>query len=61
MIDFTNKKIIKLKPTNNSEGQSAAQDLLINGETVDFTFISMRDKLVFTNKRIIFSITITSY
>lgn len=53
MIDFTNKKIIKLKPTNNSEGQSAAQDLLINGETVDFTFISMRDKLVFTNKRII--------
>lgn len=53
MIDFTNKTIIKLKPTNPSEGQAAVGELLVNGEEIVFTFVSMRDKLVFTNKRII--------
>ena len=53
MIDFTNKSIIKLKPANTSEGQTAVSELLVDGEVVEFTFVSMRDKLVFTNKRII--------
>lgn len=53
MIDFTNKSIIKLKPINSDEGQKFVSDLLIEEEKVYFAFSSMRDKLVFTNKRII--------
>ena len=53
MIDFTNKSIIKLKPINVEEGKKLVNDLLIEDENVYFAFSSMRDKLVFTNKRII--------
>ncbi len=53
MIDFTNKNLIKLKMTDNSEGETAVKDLLIDNETVQFSFVSMRDKLVFTDKRMI--------
>ena len=53
MIDFTNKSIIKLKPINVEEGKKLVNDLLIDDENVYFAFSSMRDKLVFTNKRII--------
>ena len=53
MIDFTNKSIVKLKPINIDEGQKLVSDLLIEDEKVYFAFSSMRDKLVFTNKRII--------
>lgn len=53
MIDFTNKSIIKLKPMSNSEGEAEVKDILIENENITFAFVSMRDKLVFTNKRII--------
>lgn len=53
MIDFTNKSIIKLKPMENSEGENEVKDILIPDETITFAFVSMRDKLIFTNKRII--------
>ena len=53
MIDFTNKSIIKLKPMENSEGENEVKDILIPDETVTFAFVSMRDKLIFTDKRII--------
>ena len=53
MIDFTNKNLIKLKPSNISEGEKSVHSILISGEEVKFSFTSMRDKLVFTNKRII--------
>ena len=53
MIDFNNKAIIKLMPIKVLEGESAVKDLLINEENVEFAFCSIRDKLVFTNKRII--------
>ena len=53
MIDFTNKNLIKLKMTDNSEGETAVKDLLIDNENVQFSFVSMRDKLVFTDKRMI--------
>lgn len=53
MIDFTNKAIIKLKPINVADGQKEVNNILIDGEVVGFAFSSMRDKLVFTNKRII--------
>lgn len=53
MIDFTNKSIIKLKPMSNAEGENEVKDLLVPNETITFAFVSMRDKLVFTDKRII--------
>lgn len=53
MIDFTNKSIIKLKPMSNSEGEAEVKDILIPDETITFAFVSMRDKLIFTDKRII--------
>ena len=53
MIDFTNKNLIKLMPSNINEGQKTVANILIPNEEVKFAFTSMRDKLVFTNKRII--------
>ncbi len=53
MIDFTNKTLIKLKPTNTKEGLAIVGDILIPNEEVVFSFSSMRDKLILTNKRII--------
>ena len=53
MIDFTNKNLIKLIPSNISDGQKTVGSLLIPDEEVKFSFTSMRDKLVFTNRRII--------
>ena len=53
MIDFTNKNLIKLKEMDTKEGQKVVEKLLIPDENVVFSFSSMRDKLIFTNKRII--------
>ncbi len=53
MIDFTNKSLIKLKPISTKEGEDVSKTLLIPNENVTFAFSSMRDKLVFTSKRII--------
>ena len=53
MIDFTNKNLIKLKEMDTKEGQKVVEKLLIPDENVMFSFSSMRDKLIFTNKRII--------
>lgn len=53
MIDFTNKTLIKLKPMDIKEGEETINTLLISDEKVTFAFISMRDKLVLTNKRIV--------
>ena len=53
MIDFTNKSIIKLKPIDLEEGKRVVESLLIPNENVMNAFTSMRDKLVFTDKRII--------
>lgn len=53
MIDFTNKNLIKLKEMDNKDGQKVVEKLLIPDEIVVFSFSSMRDKLIFTNKRII--------
>jgi len=54
MIDFNNKSIFKLKGTTIKKGEDTVQEILIDGENVISAFVSMRDSLVFTNKRIIF-------
>ncbi|SHJ26633.1 PH domain-containing protein [Parasporobacterium paucivorans] len=53
MIDFNNKGIIKLKGENISNGERVVGELLISGETVMGSYVAMRDRVVFTNKRII--------
>ena len=52
-IDFKNKKIIKLKIENAQNGYEIVKDLLIEEEHVIASFSSMRDRLVFTNARLI--------
>lgn len=53
MIDFSNKNLIKLKEMDNADGQKVVEKLLVPDEKVVFSFTSMRDKLIFTDKRII--------
>lgn len=53
MIDFNNKSIIKLKPMKMEEGEKIVREILIKNEIITAAFTSMRDKLVFTDKRII--------
>lgn len=53
MIDFTNKKIFKLSGEKIEKGEKAVADLLIPSEHVIDSYASVRDRLVFTNKRII--------
>ena len=53
MIDFQNKTIFKLKSIKNEEGFNIVKDILISKEVIIAAFSSMRDKLIFTDKRII--------
>lgn len=52
MIDFQNKLIFKLKQTDNSKYSAIIAPLLVEGENIISTYCSMRDGVVFTNKRI---------
>lgn len=51
MIDFNNKGFFKLK--KNSEYAEKVNQLLLEGEEIIDSYKSMRDGVVFTNKRII--------
>lgn len=51
MIDFKNKSVFKLKPSPEYAERVAA--LLVPGEEIVDSYQSMRDGVVFTNKRII--------
>lgn len=53
MVDFKNKTFVKLTSISNQEGEKIVRDILIEKEEVVASFSSMRDKLVFTDKRII--------
>lgn len=53
MIDFKNKSVFKLKQTDNNNGRKIVNDILINNEDIIAAFSSLRDKLIFTSKRII--------
>lgn len=52
-IDFKNKRIIKLKIENAQNGYEIVKDLLIEEEQVIASFASMRDRVIFTNARLI--------
>lgn len=53
MLDFNNKLIFKLKAVDNSLGKEKVGMLLVEDENIIYTFQSMRDFVIFTNKRII--------
>lgn len=52
-INFNQSSVFNLKPINNDSVRSEVQGLLIRGEEVLYAFQTVRDQLVFTNKRII--------
>jgi len=52
-IDFSNKKVFKLNQENIGNGINAVSNLLIENEQVIGSYVSMRDRVIFTNKRII--------
>ena len=55
MINFNNNSAWDLKPINVSEVRDEVNGLLIEGESVACAFKTVRDQLIFTNKRIIFT------
>ncbi|MDY4096615.1 MAG: PH domain-containing protein [Lachnospiraceae bacterium] len=52
-VDFTNKTIFKLKKTNPESIMSDISPLLVSGENIIGVYSSIRDYVVFTDKRII--------
>ena len=53
MIDFDQATVFKLKPIALEKMREEINAFLIDGEEVFAVFKSMRDQLVFTNKRVI--------
>jgi len=53
MIDFQSSSVFKLKPIDNEDAKDDFQKFLIDGEEIVGTFKTVRDQVVFTNKRII--------
>lgn len=53
MIDFKNSDYLKLKPVDINEGLQLVSPMLIEGENVFACFKTVRDMVIFTNKRVI--------
>lgn len=53
MIDFDNPTFLKLRPVNDSKLEKLIQPLLVRGEEIVQTFQSVRDGVVFTDRRVI--------
>lgn len=53
MIDFENSSIFKLKSIDNEDAKEDIHAFLIDGEEIFSTFKTIRDQVVFTNKRVI--------
>ena len=53
MINFNKNSAWDLKPINISDVRSEINGLLINGEEIVAAFKTVRDQIIFTNKRII--------
>lgn len=52
MIDFKNAEYLKLKPVSNSEFEARISPMFVPGESIIASFKTVRDGVVFTNKRI---------
>ena len=53
MIDFNNASFVKLRPVNDNAFEKMVAPILVNGEEIVRCFQSIRDGVVFTNKRVI--------
>ena len=53
MIDFNNKPVLKFKAVPIEECESITNEVLIENEKIVACFASMRERLIFTNKRLI--------
>lgn len=53
MVDFKNKSLIKLGHISNEKSKEIVKDIIIENEDIIASFESMRDKLIFTTKRMI--------
>ena len=53
MVDFQNAKLLKLRPVPDENFAYMISPILISGEQIIGTYQSIRDGVVFTNKRII--------
>lgn len=53
MLDFKNSSVFKLKPIENDDVREDFHQFLIDEESIFAAFKSIRDQVVFTNKRII--------
>lgn len=53
MIDFKNASYFKLKPVSNSTFAPTITPMFVPGEEIIGTYQTVRDGIVFTNKRII--------
>ena len=53
MIDFNNASFVKLRPVNDNAFEKMVAPILVSGEEIVNSFQSIRDGVVFTNKRII--------
>lgn len=53
MIDFQNKKLFKLVAEDLSKGEKIIGPYMVPGEEIIDSYVSIRDHLVFTNKRIV--------
>ncbi len=52
-VNFNQDSVFNLKPINSDAVRGEVNGLLINGEEVLYAFQTVRDQLVFTNKRVI--------
>ena len=52
-VNFNQNSVFNLKPINKESVRNEVNGLLINGEEVIYAFQTIRDQLVFTNKRVI--------
>jgi uncharacterized protein involved in copper resistance len=53
MIDFENSSVFKLKPIKAEDAREDFHKFLIEGEAIFAAFKTIRDQVVFTNKRVI--------
>ena len=52
-VNFNQNSVFNLRPISNEAVRGEVTGLLINGEEIIYAFQTVRDQLVFTNKRII--------
>jgi hypothetical protein len=53
MIDFENSSVFKLKPIDITKARDEFSQFLIDNESIISVFKTVRDQVVFTNKRVI--------